>query len=69
MLFFFNEVARQFKIIHVPGILFLECQDGTGIENSGIFGELVFKANDTEDIYKTTKLGAHFTVTKLNWEQ
>lgn len=50
LLFFFNEVARQFKIIHVPGILFLECQDSTGIENSGIFGESVLKANDTEDI-------------------
>lgn len=50
LVIFFNEVARQFKIIHVPGILFLECQDGTGIENSGLFGESVLKANDTEDI-------------------
>lgn len=38
--FFFNVAPRQFKIIHVSGILFL--LDGTGIENSGTFGDSVY---------------------------
>ena len=33
-------VPRQFKILQGSGILFL--LDGTGIENSGMFGDLVY---------------------------